>query len=238
MVALPRGVAFGSGRRKQVRREMRSKLRSGLGLPIEEPRVGDLAKFQCVYPSRYTQASEPPAVVIDLVTRVLDQNWIALRPVQSIAGSVADPPLLEQHPFLAGFSVLAVHPMVTLVEKLSALHTRSVSDRPANTMRRARDIYDIPFLLRCDQIAPLINRDLVAELHAEVLAAQPVATRHSDAERPRLGFASSPAFTPGHPACEALRSAYSSVLEMVFDDDALLSFENALSIIEDHAEVL
>ena len=78
----------------------------------------------------------------------------------------------------------------------------------------------------------------MASLHSDVLAAQPEALRRRDAERPRLGFGASPAFLSGHPACEALRGAYPLVLGTVFSESDLLPFEEALRIIQDHAEVL
>ncbi len=237
MAALAPGSQASGGQRKDIRRKLRANLRS-TGLAVEEPRVGDFAKFDCHYPSMADAPPRQTFVAVDLVVRHLDPRWIALRRVQSLVGAAADEDALDRYPFLGGFGVLTAHPLITLTEKLSALHNRSVSDHPARATARARDAYDIPNLLRSEHIAPRLHSDLIAELHAGVLGVPAGIHHRPEAPRPRAGFAASPAFMPGHPACEALRAAYPSVLDMVFDEAAVLSFDEALAIIHDHAEVL
>ncbi len=244
MAAPPPGVVFGSGKRKKTRHEVRSNLRAGFPFYVEEGRRGDFVSFNFVYSSTLEGVGPTRAfatVRIDLVTRTLNPDWIDARYVQSLAGEAAtriDDTLLEEYPFLRPFKVFAVHPMITLVEKLDALHGRSVSERPENIIRRARDVYDIACLLRHETISELISSDLIAALHAGVLDAQPPTLRRRDAERPKLGFGASPAFMAGHPACEALRSAYSGVLETVFSAADEIGFDDALEIIRSHADLL
>ena len=245
----PQGETFESDRCKAVRHELQARLTAGIPRqPMKHKRVGDtFASVTITYPpltdNSTTVAGGPTFghVLVEMNIRAQPADTTNIATVTSLVGEAAvaiDPALLEEYPILEPFEVLAADPIIAVVDKLDALHWRSVSDKPEAAKWRARDIYDLACLLRHEPTRAALSSERVAEMHATVVASSP--TGHADRTnaRPDDGFAASPAFQPGKPGNEALKAKYPGIRQYVYTDDDWIGFDDALAIIHDSAELI
>ena len=164
-----------------------------------------------------------------------------IQTVTSLVGEAAaaiDPALLTEYPLLQPFEVLTADPIIAVVDKLDALHWRSLSDTPEDVGLRARDIYDLACLLRHGSVLSTLNSDRVAEMHEDVVASLPTGLANRSSARPTDGFAASPAFRPGHPACDALKAKYHEIRQYVYSDENWIEFDDALAVIHNSGDLI
>lgn len=245
-VVPPPGQEFGSSRRKKIRKELQGRLDAGIPLPIVHERSGsNFAKSTLKYPDAGVAADPTVAnfgvVLVEMNIRGQVPGMCSKQQVRSLASEAAerlDTALLDEHPILQPFEVLTADPLVAVVDKLDALHWRSDSDNPWHVKHRTRDVYDLAFLLRHESVWPRLNSELVAEMHATVLEEMPSGLSNRLAERPAAGFGASPAFQPGHEACERLRQEYPKLRGFVYSDDDWIEFDDALAIIHGNNDLL
>ncbi len=254
-VVPPPDQTFGDSRRRNVRRELHSRLDERIKLPKTHKRSGtNFATTTIQYPttSLGPAATDVPLpagpvgptfgeVLIEMNIRSQPPSMHAMRSVTSFAGDAAadmDESLLQKYPFLRPFDVLTADPMIAVVDKLDALHWRANSDQPQRTRERARDVYDLACLLRNDKLKSRLNSDLVAELHEIIVNSIPTGLAVRATSRPSTGFATSAAFRTGHDACEALRDAYPMIQSFVYADKYWIEFDDALETIIASADLL
>jgi hypothetical protein len=99
------------------------------------------------------------------------------------------------------FTVRALHPVRTLIEKLSLLHhaASSVAANSATADRRCgRHYYDIDCLLRHPQTRRALEDRVQFELMTRDVEAVSSASFGGSTQRPSSGYADSPAFVPPH----------------------------------------
>ena len=244
----PQEGTFGSGRRKRVRRELQARLNAGIPLPMEHRRFGDrFASTTITYPplaDNIMPIVGGPTygdVLVEMTIRDQPTDTTTFATVTSLVGEAAaaiDPALLEEYPILEPFEVLAADPIVAVVDKLDALHWRSLSDKPEDTGLRARDIHDLACLLRHEPTRAALSSDRVAEMHETVVSSLPPGLAGRTNVRPTGGFAASPAFQPGEAAYEALKANYPAIRQYVYTDDHWVGFEDALAIIHNSSNLI
>ncbi len=146
------------------------------------------------------------------------------RIVVSQMGRVASVEQLRQFPELGGFEVECVTPAYTALNKFDALHRRAALGHHDGIAQRGRDLYDLARIALSEharQVRPLL--DAAAERVARPLS------RRRPVARPADGYAASPVFAAGTPACEALRSGYTeAVAELVWGTAP--AFEDAIEL--------
>ncbi len=244
----PQEGTFGSGRRKRVRRELQARLNAGIPLPMEHRRFGDrFASTTITYPpladNTMPVAGGPTYgdVLVEMNIRDQPTETTNTATVTSLVGEAAaamDPVLLEEYPILEPFEVLAADPIIAVVDKLDALHWRSLSDNPEDTGSRARDIYDLACLLRHEPTRAKLSSDRVAEMHETVVASLPTGLAGRTNVRPDAGFAASPAFQPGEAGYEALKANYPTIRQYVYTEDDWVTFDDALTIIHNSSHLI
>ncbi len=244
----PTEGTFGSGRRKRVRRELQARLNTGIPLPMEHRRFGDrFASTTITYPplmgNSMVIAGGPTFgdVLVEMNIRDQPADTTNTATVTSLVGEAAaaiEPALLQEHPLLEPFEVLTADPIIAVVDKLDALHWRSLSDTPEDAGLRARDIYDLACLLRHDPVRAALSSDRVAEIHETVVASLPTGLADRTNVRPDAGFAASPAFQPGQPGYEALKTNYPAIRQYVYTDDDWVTFDDALAIIHNSSHLI
>ena len=238
----PSGGEFGASRRKKATDEVIARIRSGMGLHVEAPRRGSNFRRAAIeYASKSTSDPLfPPSsagavrlgeVLVEITIRSQPPNVAQPQTITSLAGQVADPEIIRAHPILQPFAVLTADPIISVVDKLDALHWRATSDNPEQVADRARDVYDLARLLTIPSVLAQLNPERTAAMHTTILESLPSGLADRSHERPADGFADSPAFTPGHPACEALRHAYSDLYSLIYADEDWFEFDDALSMI-------
>jgi len=247
-VVPPPDQRFGDSRRKKVRRELHTRLEAGIPVEMDHNRPGtNLATTTIHYPPISTRPDGGPGgvvfgeVLVEMNIRGQPPGTHSSRTVASLAGEAAaglDPALLEEHPLLQPFEVLTADPLIAVVDKFDALHWRSISEDPSQVGDRARDIYDLACLLRHETVRPRLNSQLVAESHAFIVDSLPPGLLARATQRPADGFAASPAFEPGHPACRALRDAYPRLRHLVYSDENWIEFDDALAVIHDSSALI
>jgi hypothetical protein len=145
-------------------------------------------------------------------------------PIRSMLADVAMEKLgfaADEWAEFASFRAHVLAPERTLLEKLSALHTAaSTGDRRLAGM--GRHLYDIYQLLGSDRVLDALRTlgsagvaNLAADVHAHSLEAG-----FASVERPRSGYAASPAFVTGNAGVAA---AYARVGVLVYGDLPALS---------------
>lgn len=244
----PPDQQFGDSRRRRVRRELHTRLETGLALEMDHDRRGtNLATTTIHYPPISTRPDIGPGgavfgeVLVEMNIRGQPPGTHSSRTVTSLAGEAAaglDPALLEEHPLLLPFRVLTADPLIAVVDKLDALHWRSSSDDPTQVSGRARDLYDLACLLRHETVKPRLNSQMVAELHEFIVDSIPAGLTARATQRPSDGFAASPAFEPGHPARRALQDAYPRLRHLVYSDEDWIEFDDALAVIHDSSALV
>ena len=244
----PTEGTFGSGRRKRVRRELQARLNTGIPLPMEHRRYGDrFASTTITYPpltgDSMVIAGGPTFgdVLVEMNIRDQPAETTNTATVTSLVGEAAaaiDPALLLEHPLLEPFEVLTADPIIAVVDKLDALHWRSLSDKPEDAGLRARDIYDLACLLRHEPTRETLSSDRVAEMHETVVDSLPTGLAGRTNARPDAGFAASPAFQPGQPAYEVLKANYPAIRQYVYTDEDWVTFDDALTIIHNSSHLI
>ena len=244
----PEDQAFGSARRKNVLRELQTRLNAGIPLPMTHNRHGDrFASTRITYPSIMSDspimAGGPTYgdVIVEMNIRDQPPNTTTVQTVTSLVGEAAaviDPELLTEYPPLQPFEVLTADPIIAVVDKLDALHWRSLSDTSEDVGLRARDIYDLACLLRHGSVLSTLNSDRVAEMHEDVVASLPTGLANRSSARPTDGFAASPAFRAGHPACDALKAKYHEIRQYVYSDENWIEFDDALAVIHNSGDLI
>ena len=180
-------------------------------------------------------------VQVDWLVRYHAKNYIETRSVSSYIGETASqthPELLEQYPVLQSFQVHTSAPLITIVDKLDAIHWRGESGEMYGLRNRARDFLDIAVLLSNPDVRATVNAEIIDALHAEIVATMPSNWHRPRCERPEAGFAASPAFQPGHRACEIVRQAYPRLERITYHADSWLEFDEALAVIRDSQDIL
>ena len=244
----PPDQRFGDSRRRRVRRELHARLEAGLSLEMDHDRHGtNFATTTIHYPPTSNGLDAEPGgvvfgeVLVEMNIRGQPPGTHSSRTVASLAGEAAaglDPALLVEHPLLRPFEVLTADPLIAVVDKLDALHWRSSSDDPSQVSGRARDIYDLACLLRHETVKPRLDGQPVAELHEFIVNSIPAGIAARATPRPAGGFAASPAFEPGHPACQALQDAYPRLRHLVYSDEDWIEFDDALAVIHDSSALI
>ena len=132
----------------------------------------------------------------------LDAAMIAPQVVHSFIGTHADDELIEEFPELGGFTVPCVHPKLTAISKLDALHRRAARGDMRGLVMRGRDLYDLWAIAQ--------HQDHADDVRSSVADLWEAAAGHlRDAvARPEDGYAHSPALQVGTEANEALRHGY------------------------------
>jgi hypothetical protein len=122
-------------------------------------------------------------------------------------------------------------PWRTLVEKLVLLHTAHSADELAAAIRGARHYYDVHRLLTRPEIVAGIHEHGIAILARDVCTYSRAADMPA-ADRPRGGFATSPAFTEG-PHVAGTRAEYDGRVlgQLVWADAAHPSFDNCVAAV-------
>ena len=242
----PSDQKFGDSRRKKARRELHARLEAGIALPMEHERHGtNFATTIIRYPTEQAGPAPGPGggpgfgeVLVEMNIRGQPPDTCSRRTVTSLAGDAAarlDSALLDEHPLLRPFAVLTADPIIAVVDKLDALHWRSSSDDPSQVRDRVRDIYDLACLLQHETVTARLTSQLVAEMHAVVVASIPPGLAVRATRRPRDGFAASPAFDPGHSAHQMLRAAYPMLRHLVYSDDNWVEFDDAMAVIRNNS---
>ena len=245
----PLDQRFGDSRRKKARRELHARLEAGIPLPMEHERHGtNFATTTIHYPPvpSGTASGSPggPAfgeVLVEMNIRGQPPGTYSGQTVASLAGEAAarlDPALLREHPILRPFEVLTADPIIAVVDKLDALHWRSSSDDPGQVRGRARDLYDLACLLRHETVRPRLSSQLVAEMHEIVVDSIPSGLTARATQRPADGFATSPAFQPGHPARRALQGAYPRLRHLVYSDENWIEFDDAVAVVHNNSDLI
>ena len=238
----PSGGEFGASRRKKATDEIIARLRSGMGLHVEAPRHGSnfrraaieyrpIGTSDPLYPTSSAGAVRLGEVLVEITIRSQPTKMARLQTITSLAGQVAAPEIIRAHPILQPFDVLTADPIISVVDKLDALHWRAASDDPEQVAGRARDVYDLARLLTIPSVLTQLNPARTSAMHTAILESLPSGLADRSYERPTNGFADSPAFTPGHPACEALRHAYSDLHSLIYADKDWFEFDDALRTI-------
>ena len=134
----------------------------------------------------------------------------------------------------APFTVRALHPVRTLVEKLFALHhvvSQHVAGHNVSEVRFGRHYYDVYQLLGHDATKQRLKSADFAVLVAEV---QRVSAAHfgGTTPRPEAGFSESPAFKPDGDLRPWLEERYVASLELVPEGAERPSFKAVLARVD------
>ena len=114
---------------------------------------------------------------------------------------------------LAPVRVPILHPTITAVNKLAALHGFAAADDVVGLAARVRDLYDLACLAKHEDIHTQIS------VRTPAIAAAPTfVQRQANHPRPAKGYGASPAFAPGTEAYGTLRDAYDGIHHMMFGD--------------------
>ena len=132
---------------------------------------------------------------------------VAACEVNSLLARRGDSEWALRFPELGGFELPCVRPWWTAVNKLDALHRRAVRGDLAGLRARGRDLYDL-WSIAAQPVHAAETRRNAPQLWRAASAAVRAPT-----PRPRHGYDTSPAFTEGTPAYQALRDGYHQALD-------------------------
>ncbi len=132
---------------------------------------------------------------------------VATCEVNSLLARRGDPEWALRFPELGGFELPCVYPWWTAVNKLDALHRRAARGDLGGLCARGRDLYDLW------SIAAQPTHAAQTREHAPQMWRTASAAVRAPTPRPLHGYGTSPAFTEGTPAYEALRDGYHRALD-------------------------
>ena len=159
----------------------------------------------------------------DLIT-VTAETFMSLRGDRHYAARFSD---------LQPFNTLAVRPNVTLVEKMIALHQRAAFGSKKGLVSRARDVFDIGYLVEHQPTLAYLQEpgstaldiDDRLKQREEKLVARGLSRKHRLVRRPPGGFADSPIWDLKHPMSKALQKSYQSLgSALIYDKTKKLKF--------------
>lgn len=131
--------------------------------------------------------------------------------------------------------MVVLDPVRTLVEKLMILHDAAVDSDKERRRATARHYYDIDALLRNPSILSELERHR-ADVLAREIAQHSKSIGLSSTDRPRDGFASSPAWEAGP---RWLVQAYDDVMSrLVWENSPKATFEQCCERVHQHAALL
>lgn len=177
--------------------------------------------------ARYRQTlvplnGDPVVLKVESTVEEADHTLFAPRRVMSLMGRHATPDQLAEFGELGGFVMPCVVPAYTVVNKLDALHRRTVDPVDVGGIAlRGRDLYDLAAVARSGHADEARRRvPALAARASESEVRKPV-------PRPEGGYGRSDVFAEGTAAYEAVRRGYSLALTTSWDDNAP-AFEEAV----------
>jgi hypothetical protein len=229
--------------------DMSTLVSNALGLEFEEARKpgGGWAASRGDY-LRYAPVVEPGVDVAIHSGAVLLETGYAGQPEPAEIVTIA--PLVVQafrdgavpaNEDLAPFTIRALQPRCTLIEKMFALHHVATSFLDGNVRdedRFGRHYYDVYKLLEHDTtLRKLAKRE---DFDVIVRQTEEMSARHfgGTTPRPQEGFAVSPAFRPEGDLREWTEANFNRSLELLPQGAARPSFGQVLHRVEEHAELL
>jgi predicted nucleotidyltransferase component of viral defense system len=189
------------------------------------------------YPSVHGSGVLRPGVLMELGTRggALPQRRLAVQSlITEHAESIGLPiDFLEAEPV----SVLVLEPVRTLVDKLVLLHHAATEGDGDRLVATARHYYDVDRLLRNDDVLAQLREPPVDVLAREVCEHSRAAGLPT-ADRPKGGFAASPAWDPS--ASRIASKAYTEIVlpSLVWPNAARSSFVECCARVADLAALL
>lgn len=176
-----------------------------------------------------------PGVLLELGTRggALGSTRASVRSL--IAEHIDD---VAGEPEAAPVYVRVMSPWRTLVEKLVLLHTAHSDDDPGAAQRGARHLYDVHRLLDRPEVRAGIAEAGIVALSRDVCTYSRIAGLPA-ADRPKGGFAESPAFVRGRHTSVVEDHYNSTVLgQLLWPGRRHPSFDDCLGIVHLHADLL
>lgn len=240
VLAVPPAGATNKGREKHLLK-MSERVASELGLrwaAAQSPgggsraHRGDAMGFDSVLPPGLLPEIRQSAVLLEIGYGDGHEpaEMVDIVPLLSQTGRV-DP---SDHDDTAPFTVRALHPVRTLVEKLFALHhvvSRHVEGADVSEVRFGRHYYDVFQLLGHQATKQRLGSADFATLVAEV---QRVSAAHygGTTPRPEAGFSTSPAFKPDAELRPWLEGRYVASLDLVPDGADRPTFKAVLARVQ------
>lgn len=134
--------------------------------------------------------------------------------------------------------VRVLAPWRTLAEKLVLLHTAHSEPGPAAAVKGARHFYDVHRLLNRPEVRSGIVEAGIGALSRDVCTYSRAAGLPT-ADRPVVGFASSPAFTGGpHTAAVVREYEHRVVGQLLWPGRSHPSLQDCMDIVQRHADIL
>jgi len=203
---------------------------------------GKRRSVRYIYPILRPSSAVKPWVLLEIGIRG-EPHPRALRPLRSYMAEYALEKGGATESDFDEFAPVWIHvlnPERTLIEKLSILHDLAAR-YPASRERvpnAARHLYDVVRLLSDAGVrAALVPAPATAAGMATATDRISEEFGWSFTPRPAGGYATSPAFDPGHPIHSVLRPAYEYLLEtLVYGNRP--SYEECLAIVAEHAALL
>ncbi len=189
------------------------------------------------YPTVHSAGGLRPGVLVEVGTRggALPQRRLAVQSlITERAESIGLPvDFAEAEPV----SLLVLEPVRTLVDKLVLLHHAATDGDDHRKAVTARHYYDVDRLLRNDDIVAQLTDPPIDVLAREV-------TEHSTAaglptaDRPKGGFATSPAWDPG--SAQVAAHAYTTTVlpNLVWPNAPRSTFEQCCNRVRELAQLL
>lgn len=145
---------------------------------------------------------------------------------------------------LASFSVVVLHPVRTLLEKLSLVHAEaaalSCGDQDEASQRNSRHFYDIYHLLNHEPTRTLLrNQQIVQDICNDIDRINREFYSTEGQARPSQGFATSPAFDTTSKASSMQRAVYeTTVPDLLFSEEELPDWAALCERVQSTAHVL
>lgn len=189
------------------------------------------------YPTVHGSGVLRPGVLMELGTRggALPQRRLAIQSlITEHAESIGLPVDFEE---AEPVSILVLEPVRTLVDKLVLLHHAATDGDDARRASTARHYYDVDRLLRNDDVLAQLSDPPIDVLAREVCAHSRAAGLPT-ADRPKGGFASSPAWDPS--ASRVAADAYGGIVltTLIWPEAPRSSFAECCERVNDLAAVL
>jgi hypothetical protein len=189
------------------------------------------------YPTVHGSGVLRPGVLMELGTRggALPQRRLAVQSlITEHAESIGLPVDFDE---AEPVSILVLEPVRTLVDKLVLLHHAATAGDDARKAATARHYYDVDRLLRNDDVLSQLREPPIDVMAREVCEHSRAADLPT-ADRPRGGFAASPAWDPS--ASQIAGDAYENLVlrNLVWPDAPSASFEECCGRVRAVAEIL